>query len=127
MSIFMPVPLADVWDPGETLRTSTLVALDVINQQQQMLPGYEVKLSSRTGEIVSRKYKLLIYDIFIPLPPHAQVCHLSATMAHETLDLQTNFMRDAVRFLVDKDQLMLEGIHQLYVSFGREQRVLAVR
>ena len=48
ISIFMPVPLTDVWDPGETLRTSTLVALDVFNQQQQqqqqLLPGYEVKV-----------------------------------------------------------------------------------
>ena len=44
ISIRMPVPLADVWEPGETLRTSTLVALNVIKQQQQLLPGYEVKV-----------------------------------------------------------------------------------
>ena len=33
-----------VWDPGETLRIPTLVALNVTNQQQQLLPGYEVKV-----------------------------------------------------------------------------------
>ena len=44
INILMPVPLTDVWDPGETLRTSTLVALNMINQQQQLLPGYEVKV-----------------------------------------------------------------------------------
>ena len=44
ISILMPVPFSDVWDPGVTLRSSTLVALNVINQQQQLWPGYEVKV-----------------------------------------------------------------------------------
>ena len=53
ISILMPVPLTDVWEPGETLRTSTLVALNVINQQQQLWPGYEVKVEF----MVSRRDK----------------------------------------------------------------------
>ena len=44
ISIRMPVPLADVWEPGETLRASTLAALNMINQQQQLLLGYVVKV-----------------------------------------------------------------------------------
>ena len=40
----MPVPFTDVWEPGETLRTSTLVTLNMINQQQQLLLGYDVKV-----------------------------------------------------------------------------------
>ena len=45
ISILMPVPLTDVWEPGETLRTLTLVAMNMINQQQQqLLRGYDVKV-----------------------------------------------------------------------------------
>ena len=40
----MSMPLTDVWEPGETLRTLTLIAMNMINQQQQLLPGYEVKV-----------------------------------------------------------------------------------
>ena len=40
----MPVPFTGVWEPGETLRTSTLVALNMINQKQHLLHGYEVKV-----------------------------------------------------------------------------------
>ena len=36
-------------DPGETLRTSILAALNMINQQQHLLPGYEVKVEFMDG------------------------------------------------------------------------------
>ena len=43
MACLSLLPLTGLWDPGDTLRTSTLVAqLNCINQQQHRLPGYEV-------------------------------------------------------------------------------------
>merc|ERR1712084_14692 len=50
-----------------------------------------------------------------------QVCLFSATMAPEILDLTTKFMRDAVRILVKKDELTLEGIRQFYVAIEKEE------
>merc|ERR1711916_293224 len=62
-----------------------------------------------------------IYDIFKTLPANVQVCLFSATMAPEILDLTTKFMRDAIRILVKRDELTLEGIKQFYVAVEREE------
>merc|ERR1712194_943011 len=42
-------------------------------------------------------------------------------MAPEILDLTSKFMRDAVRILVKKDELTLEGIRQFYVAIEKEE------
>jgi len=72
-------------------------------------------------EMLSRGFKDQIYDIFKTMPPNIQVCLFSATMAPEILDLTTKFMRDAVRILVKKDELTLEGIRQFYVAIEKEE------
>jgi len=72
-------------------------------------------------EMLSRGFKDQVYDIFKCLPPDMQVCLFSATMAPEILDLTSRFMRDAVRILVKKDELTLEGIRQFYVAIEREE------
>merc|ERR1712066_214335 len=71
-------------------------------------------------EMLSHGFKDKIYDIFKTLPPNVQVCLFSATMPVEILDLTTKFMRDAVRILVKKEQLTLEGIRQFYVAVEKE-------
>jgi len=72
-------------------------------------------------EMLSRGFKDQIYDIFKTMPPNIQVCLFSATMAPEILDLTSKFMRDAVRILVKKDELTLEGIRQFYVAIEKEE------
>eukprot|EP00413_Alexandrium_margalefii_P032213 CAMPEP_0204568182 /NCGR_PEP_ID=MMETSP0661-20131031/37034_1 /ASSEMBLY_ACC=CAM_ASM_000606 /TAXON_ID=109239 /ORGANISM="Alexandrium margalefi, Strain AMGDE01CS-322" /LENGTH=391 /DNA_ID=CAMNT_0051576175 /DNA_START=102 /DNA_END=1277 /DNA_ORIENTATION=+ len=72
-------------------------------------------------EMLSRGFKDQIYDIFKTLPPNVQVCLFSATMPPEILDLTTKFMREAVRILVKKDELTLEGIRQFYVAIEKEE------
>merc|ERR1712176_968745 len=72
-------------------------------------------------EMLSCGFKEQIYDIFQCLPPNVQVCLFSATMAPEILDLTNKFMRNAVRILVKKDELTLEGIRQFYVSIEKEE------
>merc|ERR1712050_818904 len=62
-----------------------------------------------------------VHDIFKTMPPNIQVRLFSATMAPEILDLTTKFMRDAVRILVKKDELTLEGIRQFYVAIEKEE------
>merc|ERR1719160_604749 len=71
-------------------------------------------------EMLSRGFKDQIYDIFKCLPPNVQVCLFSATMAPDMLDLTNKFMRDAVRILVKKDELTLEGIQQFYIAIEKE-------
>jgi len=71
-------------------------------------------------EMLSRGFKDQIYDIFRTMPPNIQVCLFSATMAPDILELTSKFMRDAVRILVKKDELTLEGIRQFYVAIEKE-------
>merc|ERR1712242_614808 len=71
-------------------------------------------------EMLSRGFKDQIYDIFKTLTPSIKVCLFSATMPPEILDLTTKFMRNAVRILVKKDELTLEGIRQFYVAIEKE-------
>merc|ERR1711860_106883 len=72
-------------------------------------------------ELLSRGFTAQIYDIFKTLPPNIQVCLFSATMPPDILDLTAKFMRDAVRILVKKDELTLEGIRQFYVAIEKEE------
>jgi translation initiation factor 4A len=78
-------------------------------------------ICDEADEMLSRGFKDQIYDIFKTLPPNVQVCLFSATMPPEILDMTTKFMRDAVRILVKKDELTLEGIRQFYVAIEKEE------
>ena len=71
--------------------------------------------------MLSRGINDQIYDIFKTLPQNVQVCLFSATMEPEILQLTTKFWRDAVRTLVRKDELTLEGISQFHVAIEREE------
>jgi len=75
--------------------------------------------------MLSRSFKDQIYDISKTSPPNIQVCLLSATMPPENWDLTTEFMRDAVRILVKKDESTLEGIHQFMSPSRRRSGSLA--
>lgn len=95
--------------------------LDMISKRHFRVDALQVFVLDEADEMLSRGFKDQIYDIFKTLPPNVQVCLFSATMAPEILDLTTKFMRDAVRILVKKDELTLEGIRQFYVAIEKEE------
>merc|ERR1712232_961390 len=94
---------------------------DMVNKRHLKVDDLLVFVMDEADEMLSRGFKDQIYDIFKCLPPNIQVCLFSATMAPEILDLTTKFMRDAVRILVKKDELTLEGIRQFYVAIEKEE------
>jgi translation initiation factor 4A len=95
--------------------------LDMIGKNHFKVHNLLCFVLDEADEMLSRGFKDQIYDIFKTLPPNVQVCLFSATMAPEILDLTTKFMRDAVRILVKKDELTLEGIRQFYVAIEKEE------
>jgi len=95
--------------------------LDMIGKRHFNVQNLVTFVLDEADEMLSRGFKDQIYDIFKTLPPNVQVCLFSATMAPEILDLTTKFMRDAVRILVKKDELTLEGIRQFYVAIEKEE------
>merc|ERR1719440_1831605 len=94
---------------------------DMISKRNLRIDDLLCFVCDEADEMLSRGFKDQIYDIFKTLPPNVQVCLFSATMAPEILDLTTKFMRDAVRILVKKDELTLEGIRQFYVAIEKEE------
>merc|ERR1712193_102832 len=93
---------------------------DMVDKRHLKVDDLITFVLDEADEMLSRGFKDQIYDIFKTLPPNIQVCLFSATMPPEILDLTTKFMRDAVRILVKKDELTLEGIRQFYVAIERE-------
>merc|ERR1711862_899523 len=94
---------------------------DMINKRHLRVDDLITFVMDEADEMLSRGFKDQIYDIFKCLPPNVQVCLFSATMAPEILDMTSKFMRDAVRILVKKDELTLEGIRQFYVAIEKEE------
>jgi len=94
---------------------------DMLSKRHFRLDSLQVFVLDEADEMLSRGFKDQIYDIFKSLPPNVQVCLFSATMAPEILDLTGKFMRDAVRILVKKDELTLEGIRQFYIAIEKEE------
>jgi len=94
---------------------------DMITKRHLRVDDLLTFVLDEADEMLSRGFKDQIYDIFKTMPPNIQVCLFSATMAPEILDLTSKFMRDAVRILVKKDELTLEGIRQFYVAIEKEE------
>jgi len=94
---------------------------DMVSKRHLRVDDLITFVLDEADEMLSRGFKDQIYDIFKCLPPNVQVCLFSATMAPEILDMTTKFMRDAVRILVKKDELTLEGIRQFYVAIEKEE------
>jgi len=97
---------------------------DMISKRHLRIDDLLTFVCDEADEMLSRGFKDQIYDIFKTMPPNVQVCLFSATMPPEILDMTTKFMRDAVRILVKKDELTLEGIRQFYVAIEKEERKL---
>merc|ERR1712137_529889 len=94
---------------------------DMLSKRHLRIDDLLTFVCDEADEMLSRGFKDQIYDIFKTLPPTVQVCLFSATMPPEILDMTTKFMRDAVRILVKKDELTLEGIRQFYVAIEKEE------
>jgi len=94
---------------------------DMVSKNNLKVDDLKVFVLDEADELMSRGFKDQIYDIFKCLPADVQVCLFSATMAPEVLEMTTKFMRNAVRILVKKDELTLEGIRQFYVAIEKEE------
>jgi len=96
-------------------------SFDMISKRNLRIDDLLTFVLDEADEMLSRGFKDQIYDIFKTMPPNVQVCLFSATMAPEILDMTSKFMRDAVRILVKKDELTLEGIRQFYIAIEKEE------
>lgn len=94
---------------------------DMILKHHLLVDQLKLFVLDEADEMLSRGFKMQIYQVFQKLPGEIQVALFSATMPQEILDLTSRFMRNPKTILVKKDELTLEGIRQFYVSVDREE------
>lgn len=95
--------------------------LDMIERRCLKTNRLKMFILDEADEMLSSGFTEQIYNIFKFLPKDNQIVLLSATMPQDVLELTTQFMRNAVRILVKKDELTLEGIKQFYVNVEEEK------
>lgn len=96
--------------------------IDMIYNRKALNPRHiKLLIIDEADEMLSRGFKDQIYDIFQALNKDVQVGLFSATMPPEALDITKKFMKDAIKILVKKEEITLEGIKQFYVGVGREE------
>lgn len=93
---------------------------DMIDRKVLSTAAIKIFALDEADEMLSRGFSEQIYEVFQRLPSTVQVVLISATMPTEVLEVANNFMRDAIRIMVKRDELTLEGIKQFYVDVGEE-------
>ncbi|VWU52538.1 eukaryotic initiation factor 4A [Hepatocystis sp. ex Piliocolobus tephrosceles] len=93
---------------------------DMVSKKHLLVDKLKLFVLDEADEMLSRGFKIQIYEIFKNLESNMQVALFSATMPKEILDLADSFMRNPKMILVKKDELTLEGIRQFYVQVDKE-------
>jgi ATP-dependent RNA helicase len=94
---------------------------DMIKRRNLRTQNIKMLVLDEADEMLSKGFKEQIYDVYRYLPPGTQVVIVSATLPQEVLEMTTKFMTDAVRVLVKRDELTLEGIKQYFVAVEQEE------
>eukprot|EP00871_Galdieria_phlegrea_P000143 jgi/Galph1/1129/GphlegSOOS_G5756.1 len=94
---------------------------DMIQRRNLRTRALKTLIIDEADEMLSRGFKEQIYEVYRHLPPSIQVILVSATLAHEVLEMTSKFMTDPVRILVKRDELTLEGIKQFFVAVEKEE------
>eukprot|EP00747_Dinoflagellata_sp_TGD_P039222 gnl/TRDRNA2_/TRDRNA2_140137_c1_seq2.p1 gnl/TRDRNA2_/TRDRNA2_140137_c1~~gnl/TRDRNA2_/TRDRNA2_140137_c1_seq2.p1 ORF type:complete len:341 (+),score=57.30 gnl/TRDRNA2_/TRDRNA2_140137_c1_seq2:119-1024(+) len=94
---------------------------DMIGKGHLCLDDLLTFICDNASDLFSNTLKDQTTRILKKLPASVQICFFSAPMAPELVEWTSTIMRDAVRIVVEKDELPLEGIRQLFVCIEREE------
>mmetsp|Transcript_19547 Transcript_19547/g.47190 ORF Transcript_19547/g.47190 Transcript_19547/m.47190 type:complete len:464 (-) Transcript_19547:50-1441(-) len=94
---------------------------DLIKRNALNMNNLKAMVLDEADEMLSRGFKIQIYDIYRFLPPSCQVVLMSATLPPTVLDMTKKFMTDPIKILVKRDHLTLEGIAQFYIDVEKEE------
>jgi len=86
------------------------VRVIVLDEADEMLEGGE------------RGFRDAVYDVLKVQPSFAKIALFSATLPPEALELAAKWMPDALRIIVKKEELTLQGIRNYYVYCGQDDR-----
>ena len=92
--------------------------------ERRILDGRDVKaiVLDEADEMLSLGFKDQIYDCLQKLPSNLKLALFSATLPPETLELASEWMPEALRIVVKKEELTLAGIRSYFVFCGGDER-----
>jgi len=96
--------------------------LDLIDRGILASADVRILCLDEADEMLSLGFRDNIYDVLQRLPRTLRLCLFSATLPPDTLELANEWMPDAVRIIVKKEELTLEGIKSFFVVCGFDER-----
>ena len=94
---------------------------DMIQRRHLRTRSIKILIFDEADEMLNLGFKEQVYDIYRYLPHATQCIIVSATLPQEILEMTTKFMNDAIKILVKRDELTLEGIKQFFVAVEKEE------
>lgn len=95
--------------------------LDVIKRRNLATRNVKMLVLDEADELMTKGFKEQIYEIYRQLPSSVQVVVVSATLTREVLEVTLKFTTDAVKILVKKEDVTLEGIKQYHIQCEKEE------
>ena len=95
---------------------------DMIQRKTLKTKSIKILVIDEADEMLSKGFKKQVYDIYRYLPYTTQNVVVSATFPQEVLEMTSQFMsKDALKILVERDELTLDGIKQYFVDVELEE------
>lgn len=94
--------------------------VDVIKRQQLNTRHIKMLILDEADELFTKGFKEQIYEIYKYLPPSVQVVVVSATLSREVIEMTSKFTTNAVKILVKREEVTLEGIKQYHIQCEKE-------
>ncbi|KIO33985.1 hypothetical protein M407DRAFT_64979 [Tulasnella calospora MUT 4182] len=94
---------------------------DMIRRKHLRTRNIKMLVLDEADELLNKGFSNQVYDIYRYLPPATQVVLLGTTVSRDVLDMTTKFMTDPIRILSKRDELILEGRKQYFVTLEMEE------
>lgn len=100
---------------------------DLINRNEKkehknkLLGKLKILVFDEADILLGNNFIEQTYEIIKKIPTNTQICLFSATYPQEILDLTSNFMRNPVNILIERENIRVDLIKNFYVSCEYEE------
>ena len=112
-------------DSAEQLRRGCQIVVgtpgritDMIRSNLLKVTGVDLLIIDEADEMLSLGFLEQMKEVIGLLPQETQIVLFSATLPPEALNVTSNFMRDPLRILVNKEELTLRSLKQYFIAFS---------
>ena len=92
IDILVPLPMTGRWSPGPTMKTAAMIARDIINQQQLVLPGFKIKLNFLDDQCDQGHARRAVLEEFAGTDPWVGLAGMACSSVCESLAVVSSSM-----------------------------------